>query len=82
MLIVAVLWGGQLLAQTDPVKKPPSGAAPASPWEFNLTVSVYEVPHGESYASPTFTANRDTLHLEARYNYEGLRTGSFWAGTT
>ena len=80
MLIVAVLCGGQLLAQTDPGKKPPGGAAPASPWEFNLTVSVYEVPHGESYASPTFTANRDTLHLEARYNFEGLQTGSLWVG--
>lgn len=79
-LIVAVLCGGQLLAQTDPGKKPPGGAAPASPWEFNLNVSVYEVPHGESYASPTFTANRDTLHLEARYNFEGLQTGSLWVG--
>jgi hypothetical protein len=38
------------------------------------------VPHGQSYASPTFTADRDTLHLEARYNYEGLQTGSLWVG--
>ncbi len=74
--IIAVLCSGQLLAQTE-TNKP---AAPANPWAFNLSVSGYEVPHGESYVSPTFTADRDTLHLEARYNYEGLQTGSFWVG--
>jgi hypothetical protein len=47
---------------------------------FNLSVSGYYVPNGQSYASPTFTADHDTLHLEARYNYEGLRTGSLWVG--
>ena len=26
------------------------------------------------------TADHDTLHLEARYNYEGQRTGSLWLG--
>ncbi len=38
------------------------------------------IPHGQSYANPVFTADRDWLHLEARYNYENLRTGSLWAG--
>jgi hypothetical protein len=75
-----VLCGGQLLAQTDANKTPPAAVAPANPWEFNLSVSGYDVPHGESYVSPAFTADHDTLHLEARYNYEGLRTGSLWAG--
>jgi hypothetical protein len=54
--------------------------APANPWDFNLSLSGYIVPQGQSYASPTLTADRDTLHLEARYNYEGQRTGSLWAG--
>jgi hypothetical protein len=80
MFIATVLCGGQLCAQTDAGKIQASGAAPTNPWEFNLSVSVYDVPHGESYASPTLTADRDTVHLEARYNYEGLRTGSIWAG--
>ena len=35
MFIVAILCGGQLLAQTDPGKTPPSAAAPANPWDFN-----------------------------------------------
>jgi hypothetical protein len=33
-----------------------------------------------SYVNPTATADRGWLHLEARYNYEDLRTGSLWIG--
>jgi hypothetical protein len=80
MLIVAALCGMRLLAQTDASKAPATTAAPANPWDFNLSVSGYLVPHGQSYSSPTFTADHDTLHLEARYNYEAQRTGSLWAG--
>jgi hypothetical protein len=80
MLVVAVLCGGQFFAQTEANKTPPTAVAPTNPWEFNLSLSGYDVPHGESYVSPIFTADRDTLHLEARYNYEGLRTGSLWVG--
>ena len=29
---------------------------------------------------PTFTADRDWLHLKARYDYEDLETGSVWVG--
>jgi hypothetical protein len=43
-------------------------------------VDGYVVPHAEFYASPTFTADRDWLHLEARYNYEDQYTGSAWVG--
>ena len=62
------------LAQTPPPVAPPASlASAANPWEFNLTVE-------QGYASPTFTADRTWLHLEARYNYENLRTGSLWFG--
>ena len=59
-----------------------SGATNTSktPWAYSLTVDGYVVPHGESYVDPVFTADREWLHLEARYNYEDLRTGSLWAG--
>jgi hypothetical protein len=76
VFIIAVLCGGRLVAQTDASK----AAAPENPWAFNLSVSGYDVPHGRSFVSPIFSADRDTLHLEARYNYEGLQTGSLWAG--
>jgi hypothetical protein len=74
LLLVAALCGMRAVAQTDTSK------APANPWDFNLSVSGYLVPRGQSYASPTLTADHDTLHLEARYNYEAQRTGSLWAG--
>ena len=32
------------------------------------------------YVNPNFTADRDWVHLEARYNYEELKTGSVWFG--
>jgi hypothetical protein len=69
------------LAQTPPPVAPPASQAPAAnPWEFNLTVDGYVIPQEQGYASPTFTADRKWLHLEARYNYENLRTGSLWFG--
>ena len=85
MFLFAFLCGSQLFAQTED-NNPPTKTAPASPaaqpnpWEFNSSVNGYYVPDGESYVSPTLAADRDTLHLEARYNYEALRTGSLWFG--
>jgi hypothetical protein len=49
-------------------------------WEFSLSTFTYLDQHGRDYANPTFTADRDWLHLEARYNYEELKTGSVWLG--
>jgi hypothetical protein len=49
-------------------------------WDFAFDVSGYLVPDDISYASPTFQANREVLHLEARYNYEAQQTASLWAG--
>jgi hypothetical protein len=49
-------------------------------WDYSLTVDGYIVPEDVSYVNPTFIADRDWLHLEARYNYEGIRTGSLWTG--
>jgi hypothetical protein len=90
MFLLAFLCGSQLFAQNEgnnaPAKTAPASpalantGAPANPWEFNLSLSGNLVPNGQSYFSPTFTADRDTLHLEARYNYEAQRTGSLWAG--
>ena len=52
----------------------------AEPWEYSLTVDGYIIEGSDGYASPTFTADHNWLHLEARYNYENFRTGSLWAG--
>jgi len=52
----------------------------AKEWEFSFATIGYLVPHDQSYVSPTFMADREQLHLEARYNYEAQRTGSLWVG--
>src|SRR6516164_3431863 len=49
-------------------------------WEFSASTLTYLAQHARDYANPNFTADRDWLHLEARYNYEALKTGSFWLG--
>jgi hypothetical protein len=78
---VAFLFVGQMFCQETPSSAP---ARPPdivkNPWTFNLTTDGYIIPNGNDYASPVFSAGRSWLHLEARYNYENLRTGSLWLG--
>jgi len=49
-------------------------------WESSLSTFTYLAQHARDYVNPNFTADRDWLHLEARYNYEDLKTGSVWVG--
>ena len=70
-LSVAVL---QSAAQTLPGDSPGRTS-----WEFNFTADGYLVPGQDGFASPILGADRDWLHLEARYNYENLRTASLGA---
>jgi hypothetical protein len=49
-------------------------------WSFQASAYTYFVPDDHDYVQPTITLDRDRLHLEARYNYEALDTGSLWVG--
>lgn len=49
-------------------------------WSFSASAYTYFLPDHREYVQPTVTADRGWLHLEARYNYEDLETGSAWAG--
>src|SRR5262245_32864269 len=49
-------------------------------WVFSVSIYTYLAPNDQNYVQPTITADRDWLHLEARYNYEDLVTGSLWVG--
>jgi hypothetical protein len=73
-----LLLGEGLFAQEMP--KTSSAPGGGREWSFNVVTDGYIVPNDQSYASPTFAADRKWLHLEARYNYENLRTGSVWMG--
>jgi hypothetical protein len=49
-------------------------------WEFSASAYLFFVPDDDDYVQPTFRADRDWLHLEARYNYEDHNTTSVWVG--
>lgn len=49
-------------------------------WSFAISAYAYFVPNDRDYIQPTLAADHDRLHLEARYNYEDLDTGSGWVG--
>ena len=51
-----------------------------SEWECSLSTSTYLVQNGRDYVNPILVADRGWLHLEARYNYEAIKTGSLWLG--
>jgi hypothetical protein len=68
-------------AWAQPHAGPPVAHAESAPsWEFSVSGYGYFVPHDMDYGSGTATADREWVHLEGRYNYEGLRTGSLWFG--
>jgi hypothetical protein len=75
ILAVVVLLSGQI-----PGQETRSSTPAKNPWAYNLTVDGYIVPKNQSYVDPILTADRNWLHLEARYNYEDLKTGSLWVG--
>src|SRR5215468_1878776 len=60
--------------------EPRARTATAAAWQYSLTVDGYLIEGEDGYAQPTVTGDHNWLHLEARYNYENLHTGSLWAG--
>jgi hypothetical protein len=53
--------------------------ADTSTWAFSAEGNLY-LFQGQSILLPVFRADKNKLHLEARYNYEDLQTFSAWAG--
>src|SRR6266480_1619120 len=89
LALVVVLADGNALAGTT--MNAPDSQATSTPtglskevaekaWSFSASVSTYIVPNDQEYVQPTLTADRGWLHLETRYNYENLETGSAWVG--
>jgi len=78
-IAVAVL-GGSLWAQPPSSTPSESGSPLPEQWSFSFNLSGYIVPNDQSYASPTFSADKQHLHFEARYNDEDKETGSLWIG--
>ena len=66
-----ILAGGSAHAQTTTDQRA---------WSFSASALTYVVPDSQNYVQPTVTADHGAFHLEARYNYENLHTGSAWVG--
>jgi len=60
----------------------PPSTANAPGWAFSATGMYYWPPDDSNFLLVIATADRGALHLEARYNYEALDTGSLFAGWT
>jgi hypothetical protein len=79
-IVTAVLLAGASWAQGPSTEPAGANHAPPEPWSFSFNLSGYIVPQDQSYASPTFSADKQRVHLGARYNYEDTKTGSLWVG--
>ena len=73
---------GQTITNATTSTNAPSAITdqPEKSWSSSVSVYTYFVPDDRDYVQPTITADRDWLHLEARYNYEALDTSSLWIG--
>lgn len=91
LILGELLLGGSCVFGQETLPAPASTDATNAPsgveitaaddgWEFSASVYGYLVPDSQDYLQPTLTADRGWLHLEARYNYENLETGSLWVG--
>ena len=76
-LSLTLLLASSALAQAHP---PTPNSSTQQAWAFALTADGYVAPNEDGYVSPILVADRACLHLEARYNYENLKTGSLWVG--
>jgi hypothetical protein len=80
LLVLLLLLACNLIAQQTTARRPLRDRRPNQPWAVSVLVDGYYVPGEQGYADPIVTADRSWLHLEGRYNYEDLYTGSLWLG--
>ena len=80
MRLLSFIAVGIGVALGDALAQATTNAPVEKAWSFSSSAYIYIVPDSREYVQPTLTANHGWLHLEARYNYEGLETGSAWIG--
>lgn len=86
MVLALALCAGPASGQTTsnapaaPDSPRPAAEDEANRWSFSPSIYAYFLPDSTAYAQPTLALDRGRLHLEARYNYEDLETGSAWIG--
>jgi hypothetical protein len=78
--ILALFAVGDVTGQSITDEKTQSQSDSRPEWSGSFSVSTYLAQHARDFANPVVSADHDWLHLEARYNYEALKTGSLWVG--
>jgi hypothetical protein len=58
----------------------PTSTADAARWAYSATASYYSFRNQDDFTLAVATAERGPLHLEARYNYEAIDSGSLFVG--
>jgi len=87
LIVVLVAHASLASGQTSATNAPAGTNSPAvalenteKKWAFSALLSGNFVPDSRDYVQPTLIADHGLFHLEARYNYENLETGSAWLG--
>ena len=78
--VAGLLLPGTAAGQTTNNAAEPINETPENRWSFYGSLYGYIVPESRDFVNANLTADRSWLHLEARYNYEALDTGSLWVG--
>ena len=78
-IAIAVLVAGDA-ARAQTANAPAAASTDDHDWSFSASAYAYFLSDNQHYVQPTVSADRGRLHLESRYNYENLETGSAWLG--
>ncbi len=82
LLLAGVLAAGRAaVAQTPPASVATTPAPVRPAWTFSAESYLYLKEDGDILV-PLVRADHGSLHLEARYQYEGKKTASAWIGWT
>ncbi len=83
VVLLVLLVGLTDATAADPGRTEQSnGSTAADRWTYSVSAYYFAFPHESDYWVGLATANRDALHLQARYNYENINAGSIFAGWT
>jgi hypothetical protein len=67
-------------AQESGISTAPSSTTDALGWTYSATGMYYSFRDQDDFLLAVATADRGPLHLEARYNYEAIDSGSLFVG--
>jgi hypothetical protein len=77
-LSTVLLLAASSRASQEPVPAP--SHPETEPWTWSINAFTLDPPDDDAYVMTTVRADHGALHLEGRYNYEDIDTGSLWVG--